>query len=106
MKPVSEAVVLTNLSRYSAWVAMLVVVLYILTGYGMTKRIIDPDLAKRLHQHVLPIPLFLSLILHGGISARGALRRWRVFKNPLSADAYAAVLGVVVLGLFVWLYLR
>ena len=106
MKTMSEAVVLSKLSRYSAWVVTLIIVLYIITGYGMTKRIVDPDWAKRLHQHILPIPLFVALLLHGGLCARGSVRRWRVFKHPLAGDLYVLAVGVILFGLFLWLHLR
>jgi hypothetical protein len=105
MKPISEAVLLTRLSRWSAWAAMLIVVLYIVTGYGMTKRIVDPDWAKRLHERWLPIPLFLTLLLHGGVCARGAARRWHVFRNAAAGDLYVLTVGIVLFGLFMWLYL-
>lgn len=97
---------LAKLSRYTAWIAFVVILLFILTGYGMTKRIIDPDLAKFLHNKILPIPLFVSLLLHGGICARATFRRWGVFKSSVMIDLYVAAVGLVLLALFLWMYLR
>jgi len=95
-----------RLNRFAAWTALAAVILFILTGYGMTKRIMDPDLARLLHGRVLPVPLFIALILHGAVSARGALRRWKVFDNPRWADAYVAAASVALLVLFGWLFWR
>ena len=97
---------LAKLSRAAAWIATATVIAFIVTGYGMTKRIIDPDVSKILHVEILPVPLFLSLLVHGGISARAGLRRWRVFENGRSADLYVGAVSLVLLGLFVWMYLR
>lgn len=105
MTHVSEAVWLMRLSRWSAWVALAMVALFVVTGYGMTKRVIDPDLGKYLHTKVLPIPLFVSLVLHSGLCARGALHRWHVFKGRLTADLYVLAAGLVLLALFLWMYL-
>lgn len=95
-----------KLNRYAAWTALVVVILFIITGYGMTKRIIDPDLARLLHGRVLPIPLFIALIVHGAVSARGALRRWKVFEQQRWADVYVVIASVALLILFGWLFWR
>ena len=97
---------LARLSRYTAWIAFVVILLFILTGYGMTKRIIDPDLAKFLHNKVLPLALIVSLLAHGGICARSTLRRWGVFRSNVTIDLYVAAIGLVLFVLFLWMYLR
>ncbi len=96
--------ILTKTSRITAWIAILLVILFIITGYGMTKRIIDPDLAKYVHQKILPLPLFITLILHGGICARQSLRRWRVFRKQATSDLYVILLSGLLLLFFLWLY--
>lgn len=97
---------LARLSRCTAWIAFVVILLFILTGYGMTKRIIDPDLAKFLHNKILPVALIVSLLAHGGICARATFRRWGVFKSNATIDLYVAAVGLVLLALFFWMYLR
>jgi hypothetical protein len=106
MMNIPTNVLLGRISRWSAWVSFVVVLLFIVTGYGMTKQMIDPTLAKFLHAKVLPIPLFLALVVHGGICARDSLRRWKVFKSDAAADLYVAAFSVFLLGFFVWLYVR
>jgi hypothetical protein len=105
MKPVPE-IVFTKISRFTAWVAILMCVLLILTGYGMTKRIMNQDTAKYLHTVIFPIPLFVSLIVHGGLSARTSLRRWKVFEHDGVGDLYVLAISVVLLSLFLWLFLE
>jgi len=97
---------LARLNRYSAWVAIVTVVLYVITGYGMTKRIMDPDLARYLHLGILPIPLFLALVVHGGISIRHALWRWHVFEKRRNADIFVWIVVLTFLALFMWMFWR
>jgi hypothetical protein len=106
MKRVSEAVVLMRVSRYSAWVATVTILMFIVTGFGSVKRFMDPDISKFLHEKVLPVPLFICLVLHVGVSARGALRRWRVFESVLATDLYVAAISVALLGAFFWMFLK
>ena len=106
MMNISRHMLLARISRWSAWVAFIVVLLFVVTGYGMTKRMIDPALAKLLHGKILPIPLFLALVLHSGISARHSLRRWKVFKSDVTTDLYVLFFCLFLLTFFAWLYLR
>jgi len=97
---------LARLNRWAAWIAIASCILFIITGYGMTKRIMDPDLATYLHLKVLPIPLFLGLLIHGGISMRHAMWRWRIFKNRRTDDIFVLIVALVFLALFLWMYWR
>lgn len=95
---------LIKLSRFSAWALLVLMVIYIITGYGMLKGIIDPVFSRRLHNDLLPIPLFIFFVLHVGISTRYALLRWSIFKTKKAADIYIIVFIVILLSLFFWLF--
>ena len=95
---------LVKLNRFSAWVLLILVILYIISGYGITKGIIDPVFSKYLHDKLLAIPFFIFFVLHAGIASRYALMRWRVFKTSKSANIYTFVFGLVFLILFFWFY--
>lgn len=95
-----------KLGRFSAWMLLILILLYIITGYGMTKQIIDPVFATYLHNKLLPIPLFAFFILHVSNCVRFALKRWKIFKNNKTADIYAIIFVIILLILFIWLYLR
>jgi len=106
MTRISDVISAARLSRYSAWTATITVFLFIVTGYGMTKWIINPDFSRYMHEKVLPIPLFLSLLLHAGICARNALRRWQIFKSGLTADLYVMAVSIILLAVCLWMFLR
>ncbi len=74
--------ILITLNRISAWILFVVIILYIVTGFGMTRQIIDPVFARYLHISVLPWPLFIFLGLHIIICFRNLYRRLKSrFKN-------------------------
>ena len=81
---------LIKLSRFSAWVLLVLMILYIISGYGITKGIVDPVFSKYLHDRLLAIPFFIFFALHICISSSYALRRWKVFKTQKSADRHPA----------------
>lgn len=96
---------LLKLNRFSAWILLILIILFIISGYGMTKQIIDPVFATQLHNNILPVFLFVFFVIHVAISSSYALRRWKIFKDSKSANIYAFVLGLILLILFFWLYL-
>jgi len=95
---------LIKLSRFSAWILLVLMILYIISGYGITKGIIDPIFSKYLHDKLLAIPFFIFFVLHVGISTRYALLRWRIFKTKKAADFYVIILSIILLSLFLWLF--
>lgn len=97
---------LIKLNRFSAWVLLVLIILFIISGYGMTKQIIDPVFATYLHDNIFPIPLFIFFLLHVGISIRYALWRWKLFKDRRIADIYILVISLILLIFFFWLFFR
>ena len=95
---------LIKLERFSAWVLLVLVILYIISGYGITKGIIDPVFSRYLHDKLLAIPFFIFFALHVGITTRYALMRWGVFKTSKSANIYIFILGLILLAFFLWLF--
>jgi len=95
---------LIKLDRFSGWTLLVLIILFIISGYGMTKQTINPVTATFLHDKLLPIPLFIFFILHVGISTRVALRRWKVFKNEKTGDVYILIIGLVLFIFFLWLF--
>jgi hypothetical protein len=95
---------LIKLSRFSAWVLLVLVILYIISGYGITKGIIDPVFSKYLHDKLLAIPFFIFFVLHVGIATRYALMRWGIFKTAKSANIYIIISSLILLIFFLWLF--
>lgn len=56
--------ILFKLNKFSGWILLILIVLFIISGYGMTNQIIDPVFARYLHSQVLPIPFYIFLGLH------------------------------------------
>ena len=68
---------MVTLDRIAAWTLLVVALLFGVSGYGMTRGIIDPAVARALHLHwLVPVGL-LALIVHASWAIRLALRRWR-----------------------------
>jgi len=95
---------LIKLERFSAWVLLVLIIAYVVSGYGITKGIIDPVFSKYLHDKLLAIPFFVFFVLHVGIATRYALVRWGVFKSTKSANIYTFIFAILLLILFLWFY--
>lgn len=89
-------------ANFSGYILALLMILYFISGYGETKRIIDPVFSKILHEKWLPIPTVLFFILHIFLHLKFRLRRW--IGNEKWLNVYIIILSLVVFGLFLYLY--
>lgn len=68
---------LIKLDRLSAWILLIGMTLYFISGYGITKGIIDPSFAYKIHVDWLSIVIIIAFVLHAGFATRLALIRWK-----------------------------
>ena len=97
---------LTAIDRSGRWILAVLMLLFILTGLGITKNIMDPQLAKQLHQNVLPLLLYILFLVHVVVPLRAKFLQWQVSTNDKVSAAYAYAIGGVLLALCFWLHFR
>ncbi len=68
-----------KLDRLAAWILLACMILYFISGYGMTKGLIDSKLALNLHDIWLPIVVIISFCIHGAFATRLAFIRWGIW---------------------------
>ena len=71
----------TKIDRFSAWVLFFTMLAYFVSGYGMSKGLIDANLATKLHLSYLTYFVLVSFIFHTAFATRLALIRWNVWQN-------------------------
>lgn len=71
--------ILIKIDRFAAWTLFIGVILYFITGYGMTKGIIDPQLSQTLHSTVLTYIILIAFLIHAPWAIHLALKRWQVW---------------------------
>ncbi len=72
---------LVKIDRLSAWVLFASMLLYFISGYGMTKGIISPSLANKLHLSYLTYIVLISFVLHTSYAIHLAFRRWKIWSG-------------------------
>ena len=97
---------LTRIDQFGMWVLMVLVLSFVLTGYGMTKHIMDPVLAKYIHTHLLPLPLLIFFCIHVVKAVRNQFKKWKIFNDDRILDLYAYALVFIVTIILIWLYFR
>jgi hypothetical protein len=97
---------LHRIDRFGMWILMALVLSFVLTGYGMTKHIMDPVLAKYIHTQLLPLPLLIFFCIHVVKAVRNQFKKWNVFNNDRLLDIYAYALTFFVTIILIWLYFR
>jgi len=70
---------LVKIDRLSAWVLFASMLLYFISGYGMTKGIISPSLAGRLHLSYLTYVVMASFVVHTSYAIHLAFKRWEMW---------------------------
>lgn len=94
------------LNRYGCWCLMALALLFVFSGLDMTKHLLNPGLAKRIHTDILPIPFYILLLAHIFFPLRNRLLRWSIFKNEKTATLYAYAVCGILLVCLLWLQLR
>ena len=97
---------INRIDNFGVWILLFLILLFIFTGYGMTRQVMDPVLAKYIHSQLLPIPLFVFFLIHALKSIYKQFKNWRIFKNERVLNGYIYLLAFIVTGLFFWLYFR
>ena len=93
--------VLVKVDRFCAWLLVGVMITFFISGYGMTKGIIPENLAKFLHENLLPVIGGVAFAIHSAYGMHISLKRWRIWgpvpRAILILYAAAIVIGVAVL---------
>jgi len=66
-----------KIDRFAAWVLLVGMTLYFISGYGMAKGIFDASLATKIHLDYLSIIVIIAFVIHAGTATRLALMRWQ-----------------------------
>jgi len=88
---------LIKIDRIFAWILFAGVLLYFVSGFGMTKGIIDSSLAAKLHTGWLTWIIVLAFVMHSSLAIRLAFMRWKIL-NLLTTILLVAFYLVVVAG--------
>jgi len=91
---------LTKINRSAAWALFIIMILFFISGYGLTKGIIDPAWAKMIHLDYLPLVILVVFVLHASIAIRLSLIRWRVWN--LYTKAFWALFFITFFSYFVY----
>jgi predicted heme/steroid binding protein len=70
---------MVKIDRFAAWVLFVVMILYAISGYGMTKGIIDPSFARAMHLSWLGAIGLVAFVTHTGWAIHLAFRRWQIW---------------------------
>lgn len=89
-----------KLDRLAAWLLLLSMTLYFVSGFGMTKGLISYSAASYLHLDLLTLVVILAFTMHGAFATRLALIRWRLWAGPLKI--VWVLFFVLFLGFFVY----
>lgn len=91
---------LMKFDRLCAWSLIAVMGVFFISGYGMTKGIISPQLSKYLHETLLPIPSGIAFAFHSAYGMHIAMKRWKAWnpfiKAVLIIYGVALVVGIII----------
>lgn len=72
---------LFRIDSLAAWTLLVTILAYFLSGYGMTKGIIDSRLATRLHISLLAPIVAFAFIVHTSLAIRHSFIRWKIWNK-------------------------
>jgi predicted heme/steroid binding protein len=84
----------TKIDRISAWTLFIGILLYLISGYGMTKGIISASLASKIHLDHLAYIVIIAFVIHTYYAIHSAFKRWCIWN----------VFTAIILALFYLLF--
>jgi len=94
--------VLFSISKISGWILLFLLFLYFLSGYGMTKGIIDYSTSQKLHNSILPLSFLFFLILHIFFPVKVFLLKF--IKDERWINIYLIILFSIIYLLFLYFH--
>jgi len=90
---------LMKIDRIAAWILLVTMFLYFVSGYGMTKGLIDNELAVNIHNNWLPIILISAFSVHTCYALSLALKRWRLWNT--ATKIILVLIYIIFFGFFI-----
>jgi len=87
---------LIKFDRLFAWILFISMILFLVSGYGMTKGIITNELGINIHNKLLPPIVMAAFTIHGWYAIHMAFKRWQIwnwFTKSLLALFFIAFIG-------------
>lgn len=101
----NKKISLIQIDRTSAWVLLLSILTYMLSGYGMTKGIFNSQFSRFMHRNILPTITMIAFVGHTSLAVRTAMMRKRIWNKTtktLLILAYTlGFLGFIYLEVFI-----
>ncbi len=105
MEPKKNKISLIQIDRASAWVLLFSVIAYMLSGYGLTKEIINSEISLFMHRNILPTITMIAFVGHTSLAIKNAMMRKRIWnkvtKILLILTYTLGFLGFIYLEMFV-----
>lgn len=96
---------MTKINRICAWILLLAVLLYIVSGFDIQGRFLSPRLSSLLHLKYLFIPAVLAFAFHASYAMSQAFRRWR-FPKALNIGVVAVFIALNAAFLAYYAYIQ
>lgn len=99
MSPFSLPRIITRLDRLAAYTLLITIILFAISGFGLTKGIIPQDIASELHLDILGVVLIFAFTIHSSWALHLALKRnriWNRYTKVLLALFYITIISSFV----------
>lgn len=81
MEPKKNKISLIQIDRASAWVLLFSIIAYMLSGYGLTKGIINSEVSLFMHRNILPTITMVAFVGHTSLAVRNSMVRKRIWNK-------------------------
>lgn len=101
-KAINWLKIFIKLDRLSAWILLIVIIAYGVTGYGLTKGLISTDFSMALHLGWLGGICLLAFIIHTSWAIHLALKRnrlWNIYSKIALVSFY-----ILLTLFFLWVH--
>jgi succinate dehydrogenase hydrophobic anchor subunit len=93
-----------KLNRLSAWLLVVLMILYFFTGFDSLKNIWNPEFSRYLHNKILPLPTLILVAFHTLVGLKLYLLR-HLLENKF-INYLLQITGLIIFLIFIYLFFR
>jgi len=93
-----------KLNRFSAWLLVILMIVYFFTGFDSLKNIWNPEFSRYLHDKILPLPTLFLVAFHAFVGLKIYLLRQLLENKFINYLLYTT--GLIIFLIFIYLFFR
>ncbi len=94
---------MSRIDRISAWLLLIFLLLYFITGFDTVKRVLLPQVSSLIHLRLFVLPVLTVFAIHTSYAVHLALKRWKIWNVATQVLLSFYIIGICTLAVLFYI---